>query len=257
MRTVQGSAARGAVAAMRSALRPIPVVCSRGRCFFGRTEFDSRRRCAVSIDMGGDMSAASFDAPAADRTLGPAAYRDEDFPGCESFRLPASEIDGYEGRLEFWDGVTESATRRRQLYDSKVFFFSLSSAGTELGTCFGAGLRATSRDPVGNRSDEPWWSGRSEEVNAPKCAEISHFGTRNTQQPVNSTARQNIYPCGAMEPVESRPPRPPTARPGEDGLLQRGTLHATTAQFGSGTRDSAPWPSRIAGGNCRATWCRS
>ena len=55
------------------------------------------------------MSAASFDAPAADRTLGPAAYRDEDFPGCESFRLPASEIDHYEGRLEFWDGVTETA----------------------------------------------------------------------------------------------------------------------------------------------------
>ena len=61
------------------------------------------------------------------------------------------------------------------------------------------------------------------------------------------TARPNLY----------RPPRLPTARPGEDGLLQRGTLHATTAQFGSGTRDSAPWPSRIAGGNCRATWCRS
>ena len=55
------------------------------------------------------MSAASFDAPAADRTLGPAAYRDEDFPGCESFPLPASELDGYEGRLEFWDGVTETA----------------------------------------------------------------------------------------------------------------------------------------------------
>ena len=55
------------------------------------------------------MSAASFDAPAADRILGPAAYRDEDFPGCESFPLPASEIDHYEGRLEFWDGVTETA----------------------------------------------------------------------------------------------------------------------------------------------------
>ena len=39
----------------------------------------------------------------------PAAYRDEDFPGCESFHLPASEIDHYEGRLEFWDGDTETA----------------------------------------------------------------------------------------------------------------------------------------------------
>ena len=55
------------------------------------------------------MSAASFDAPGADRVLGPAAYRPEDFPGCESFHLPASELDHYEGRLEFWDGVTETA----------------------------------------------------------------------------------------------------------------------------------------------------
>lgn len=29
----------------------------------------------------------------------PAAYRDEDFPGCESFHLPASELEHYEGRL--------------------------------------------------------------------------------------------------------------------------------------------------------------
>ena len=64
------------------------------------------------------MSAASFgvsdvsDVPrvsGTDRSLGPAAYRDEDFPGCESFHLPASEIDTYEGRLEFWDGDTETA----------------------------------------------------------------------------------------------------------------------------------------------------
>ena len=27
--------------------------------------------------------------------------------------------------------------------------------------------------------------------------------------------------------------------------MQRGTLHATIAQCGSGTRDFAPWPSRI------------
>ena len=55
------------------------------------------------------MSAASFDAPGAERVPGPASYRDEDFPGCESFHLPASELDRYEGRLEFWDGVTETA----------------------------------------------------------------------------------------------------------------------------------------------------
>ena len=55
------------------------------------------------------MSAASFDALGTDRDLGSEAYRPEDFPGCESFHLPASEIDHYEGRLEFWDGVTETA----------------------------------------------------------------------------------------------------------------------------------------------------
>ena len=55
------------------------------------------------------MSAASFDIPVANRDLGPRTYRDEDFPGCESFRLPADELDTYEGRLEFWDGATETA----------------------------------------------------------------------------------------------------------------------------------------------------
>ena len=55
------------------------------------------------------MSAASLDALGADRDLGSDAYRPADFPGCESFHLPASEIDHYEGRLEFWDGVTETA----------------------------------------------------------------------------------------------------------------------------------------------------
>ena len=39
----------------------------------------------------------------------PAMYGPEDFPGCESFHLPASEIEHYEGRLEFWDGDTETA----------------------------------------------------------------------------------------------------------------------------------------------------
>ena len=63
------------------------------------------------------MSTAPFDVPGhasadvsgADRARGPAAYRDEDFPGCESFHLPASELDHYETRLEFWDGATETA----------------------------------------------------------------------------------------------------------------------------------------------------
>ena len=47
------------------------------------------------------------------RDAGPRAsrptYRAEDFPGCESFPLPAGALEGYEGRLEFWDGLTETA----------------------------------------------------------------------------------------------------------------------------------------------------
>ena len=38
-----------------------------------------------------------------------AAYGPEDFPGCESFHLPESALEHYEGRLEFWDGDTETA----------------------------------------------------------------------------------------------------------------------------------------------------
>ena len=60
------------------------------------------------------MSAASFDALDADRDLETRVYRPEDFPGCESFHLPASELDGYEGRLEFWDGDTETAWKVRE-----------------------------------------------------------------------------------------------------------------------------------------------
>ena len=36
-------------------------------------------------------------------------YGPEDFPGCVSFHLPASALESYEGRLEFWDGLTETA----------------------------------------------------------------------------------------------------------------------------------------------------
>ena len=55
------------------------------------------------------MSAASLDDLGMDRGLESAVYRHEDFPGCELFHLPAGEVDRYEGRLEFWDGVTETA----------------------------------------------------------------------------------------------------------------------------------------------------
>ena len=57
------------------------------------------------------MSAASVDELRTACEPGSAAYCDEDFPGCVSFHLPASEVDHYDGRLEFWDGATETAWR--------------------------------------------------------------------------------------------------------------------------------------------------
>ena len=36
-------------------------------------------------------------------------YGPEDFPGCESFHLPERALEDYDGRLEFWDGLTETA----------------------------------------------------------------------------------------------------------------------------------------------------
>ena len=44
-----------------------------------------------------------------------APCRPDDFPGCESFHLPAREVDLYDGRLEFWDGRTETAWRVRDV----------------------------------------------------------------------------------------------------------------------------------------------
>ena len=45
----------------------------------------------------------------------PGTIRPEDFPGCESFHLPAREVDLYEGRFEFWDGRSETAWRVRDV----------------------------------------------------------------------------------------------------------------------------------------------
>ena len=61
----------------------------------------------------GTPAQASYAVPARRRgdalRPSPAEYRPEDFPGCESFHLPASEVEPYEGRLEFWDARTETA----------------------------------------------------------------------------------------------------------------------------------------------------
>ena len=54
-------------------------------------------------------------APAPRSSPSTAPRRPEDFPGCESFHLPAREVDLYDGRLEFWDGRTETAWRVRDV----------------------------------------------------------------------------------------------------------------------------------------------
>ena len=73
------------------------------------SRYDLRGQALGIHRLGGEMSAASLDVSGVDRIGRPAAYRDEDFPGCESFHLPASGLEHYEGRLEFWDGATETA----------------------------------------------------------------------------------------------------------------------------------------------------
>ena len=51
----------------------------------------------------------------ADRRSGePAEYGPADFPGCEAFHLPASDLDRYEGRLEFWEARTETDWKVRE-----------------------------------------------------------------------------------------------------------------------------------------------
>ena len=47
--------------------------------------------------------------PSARPSASTADFGPEDFPGCEPFHLPAVELERYEGRLEFWDGRTETA----------------------------------------------------------------------------------------------------------------------------------------------------
>ena len=52
--------------------------------------------------------------PAGRQSGEPPGYGATNFPGCESFHLPSSQIEGYEGRLEFWEARTETAWRVRE-----------------------------------------------------------------------------------------------------------------------------------------------
>ena len=69
------------------------------------------RRPFDTPSAGADTSAAF---PADRRFDEPAGYGPADFPGCEPFRLPASELEGYEGRIEFWEARTETAWKVRE-----------------------------------------------------------------------------------------------------------------------------------------------
>ena len=63
-----------------------------------------------SRDLRSSPAAVPEDRPSVE----PAEYGPEDFPGCEPFRLPAAEVDCYEGRLEFWEARTETAWKVRE-----------------------------------------------------------------------------------------------------------------------------------------------
>ena len=64
---------------------------------------------------GGSFAFTSFEprSVASDPAL-PATARPPDLPGCESFHLPESALDAYDGHLEFWDGPSETAWKTRE-----------------------------------------------------------------------------------------------------------------------------------------------
>ena len=78
----------------------------------------SRRARSIAPARPRSGAPSTPSSPAGRSTGGPrsssVAYGPEDFPGCEPFRLPAVEIDRYEGRLEFWEARTETAWKVRE-----------------------------------------------------------------------------------------------------------------------------------------------
>lgn len=64
---------------------------------------------------GGSFAFTSFEPrPAAAEPALPATARPPDLPGCESFHLPESALEAYDGHLEFWDGSSETAWKVRE-----------------------------------------------------------------------------------------------------------------------------------------------
>ena len=90
---------------------------------------------------------------------GAPGYGPEDFPGCESFHLPERALEHYEGRLEFWDGRTETAWK---VAEPTSFYhegpsMALAQTGERVAMlrgsrikCFGS-VDLVRRDPAGRR----------------------------------------------------------------------------------------------------------
>ena len=68
-------------------------------------------RCASPREMGYAGAMASTEAPPSGRHEAAQSRRAQPpaFPGCKPIRLPRTEIDRFEGRLEYWDAATETA----------------------------------------------------------------------------------------------------------------------------------------------------
>ena len=64
---------------------------------------------------GGSFAFTSFEPrPVVAEPALPATARPPDLPGCESFHLPESALDAYDGHLELWDASSETAWSVRE-----------------------------------------------------------------------------------------------------------------------------------------------
>ena len=68
-------------------------------------------RFACVREMAYDGAMASTEAPPSGRHAAaqPRRVQPPAFPGCKPVRLPRTEVDRFEGRLEYWDAATETA----------------------------------------------------------------------------------------------------------------------------------------------------
>ena len=71
----------------------------------------ARRSLSIAREMAYAAAMASTEAPPAGRheAAQPRRAQPPAFPGCKPVRLPRTEIDRFEGRLEYWDAATETA----------------------------------------------------------------------------------------------------------------------------------------------------